>query len=130
MKEIKINPYFLSFLTIYVNDKRKEGLYSEGTINVYKSIILQFLRCLVLKEYKDFSNLIAKEVSIFIPYISDRYQSRMKLLISALRSFASLLMDKHLINFDMHSVLYIKAAKRKITIQRFTQSEADAILKL
>lgn len=52
----------------------------------------------------------------------------MKLLISALRSFACLLMDKHLINFDMHSVLYIKAAKRKITIQGFTQSEADAIL--
>lgn len=32
----KINPYFLSFLTLYVNDKRREGLYSEGTINVYK----------------------------------------------------------------------------------------------
>lgn len=52
----------------------------------------------------------------------------MKLLISALRSFASFLMDKHLINFDMHSALYIKAAKRKEIIQGFTQSEADAIL--
>ena len=121
-------PAYVLLLNDYLNCLRKEGK-SDRTIQSYEIFIRQFLEYLEQKKTWNISEVRLNTVSLFIPYISKRYQpTSMRTVLSALRSFLRFVEKKNQTICRLSQAIPSSFGRTTIIVPTITPEEEQKLL--
>ena len=121
-------PAYVLLQKDYLNCLNKEGK-ATGTIQTYEIISRQFLEYLEQKKIKDILEIRLNDVSLFIPFISKRYQpTSMRTVLSALRSFLRFVESKNLTAYCLSSALPSSSGRKTKIVPTITPEDEQKLL--
>lgn len=121
-------PAYVLLQKDYLNCLNKEGK-ATGTIQTYEIVSRQFLEYLEQKKIKDLLEVRLNDVSLFIPFISKRYQpTSMRTVLSALRSFLRFVESKNLTAYCLSSAIPSSSGRKTKIVPTITPEDEQKLL--
>ncbi|MDP8314205.1 MAG: site-specific integrase [Candidatus Celaenobacter antarcticus] len=117
---------FNELIKQYEQEKLDSG-YCITTMRGYKPVIKHFLLYVESLQYQDLLLLTKKDITKYLPVLSENYSSVGDCL-SVLRSFGNFLLRHNLINADLISVFQVSVPVRRKFAIGFTHEEANRII--
>lgn len=102
---------------------------SDGTVRIYGRIVEQFLEYLELKGFHDISEVTPRDVSTFIPHISNRYPQGVHVVLPALRSFLRFLETEKLVTARLVWAVPQNSRRKTPVVSIVTKEEVQILLK-
>ena len=112
----------------YLNHLQGEGK-GAGTLQTYGIVSRQFLEYLEQKEIQDMAQVGVNEISMFIPFVSKRYQpASMQTVLSALRCFLRFVEAQELTPIRLSNALPASGRRTTPVVPALTLEEEQHLL--